>query len=196
MNSKVLLLSWVCAAAFCIALLWMWFCVLDTGANRKRVANQMQAIASRAEKEPGNIEHVTKLLRKAESRYSFEAVKATVALGTVGDAANPVIHDIAALMDSPNSVVRREASLALARLGERSAPVLPALKAKVANEGKSGDDVWFAARAIGEIGCPAIGCIPLLESKLGTGAPQFDNCLNEAIQKLRQAKKRCQCVSG
>lgn len=165
----------------------MWLYALDTKASRKRVARKIQAIANRARNDAETTEHAKALLRKTNSQNAFEAAYAASALGTIGDAAVPIINEIADLMNSDNPFVRREASRSLSRLGTRSAPVLDALKVQVANGDSNGDVAWFAAAAIGEIGESACECIPLLESKLGSGAPQFDDSLKRSIEKLRKA---------
>jgi HEAT repeat protein len=124
-----------------------------------------------------------------QSTYSFEAVVAVSGLGDVGDAAIPIINDIATLLKSDDSTIRREAARSLAKLGPRSSVVLNELVFLVAKD-PSDDESWFAAEAIGEIGEPAIEHLDFLRSRLGTGAPQFDDSLLGAISKLESISNR------
>lgn len=175
-----------------LLILWFgWTRVLDTAANRRRVSLEVHRLVESSKVNPGDRSIAVSLLIRARSEYSFEATVATVGLGEIGDAANPIIENIAELMDSHDPYVRREAAIALANLGKRSTPVLDKLIRHVSKK-PSGDESWFAAEAIGEIGEPAIEYIPLLKALVGTGAVQFDESLQSAIavlEKLRDSNK-------
>ena len=162
--------------------------VLDTSMSRSIAANYVQSLVSAARAEPTNTRFVDELLQKANSDWNFEATCAASALGDLGQAASPRIKQISSLMRSENPYVQREAARSLSKLGPLSAPLLGELKDKVKNDVPSNDATWFAALAIGNIGEPAVDCLPLLRSKLGTGAAQYDDALREAILKLEDAK--------
>jgi hypothetical protein len=177
-------------AVFGLAAITLWFGwtrVLDTSANRRRVSGEVRTLVQSAKANPGDTTIANNLLRRARSGYSFEATIATVGLGEIGDAAIPVIGEIADLMDSPDPYVRREAAITLSNLGKRSTPVLEKLVRQVSKR-PSDDESWFAAEAIAEIGKPAIEHIPLLKSRIGTGAVQFDNSLRSAIATLEKLR--------
>jgi len=168
-----------------------WTRILDTASNRRRVSSEVRSLVQQANLNPQTNEIAIELLRRARSKYSFEATAATVGLGEIGDSAIPVIDELATLMDSSNPYVRREAANSLSKLGKRSTPVLEKLVRQVSKQ-PSDDESWFAADAIGEIGKPAIEYIPLLKSRIGTGAVQFDDSLRTAIailEELRDAEE-------
>jgi hypothetical protein len=166
--------------------IWIgWTRVLDTTSNRRRVSAEVRSLVDAAKKNIHDRTIVEKLLKRAQSSYKFEATKATVGLGEIGDAAIPVIGEIAELMESNDPYVRREAARALSKLGVRSTPVLEQLIRQVMKN-PIDDESWFAADAIGKIGKPAVRCIPMLKSRLGTGGSIFDDSLNQAISLLEQ----------
>lgn len=74
----------------------------------------------------------------------------------------------------------------VAKLGKRNAPALDVLVSKVPNDNPSTNATWLAAEAVGKIGTPAIEHIPLLNSKVGTGASQYDYRLRQAIERLEE----------
>jgi hypothetical protein len=187
MNRRVtILLLGTVAVAF---LLFLWSRVLDTNWNRFRVSSEARELVRRLRVNPNDSNSIEALMKMTQSTYSFEAVVAVVAIGDIGDAAIPVIQDIAKLLKSDNSTIRREAARSLAKLGPRSREVLDVL---VFHVGKipSDDESWFSAEAIGEIGEPAIECLDLLRSRLGTGSPQFDDSLLKAIKQLESISNK------
>ncbi len=168
---------------------WIWATKLDTPMHRRIVHREIQSIIQKAKLHPDDATFCHELLRRAQSVYSFEASTAASALGRIGDAAIPVMKDIAKLMRSKNPYVRSEAAIALSNLGPRSAVVLDELVEQV-KKVPSDEVSWFAAEALGEIGAPAVKYAPLLESLRGTGAVQFDDCLNQSLKKLKKIKNQ------
>lgn len=163
----------------------MW----DTPTHRTLVAEDIREIVEAVQQDPSSRRFSKQLIERAHSSYEFEAAYATSAVGNIGDAASPFILDLAALMRSDSPVIRREAALSLAKLGPRSEPALPLLKKRIAM-GHTDDTTWFAAEAIGNIGKPAVHCLPLLYDRLGAGPSQFDDSLYYAIEKLEEIKAR------
>lgn len=157
--------------------------VWDTSWNRRRVSENVTALVLRIQKDSNDIHAQELLFRKMHSSYSFEAFRAVIGAGQIGDAAETFILELAALMKSPDPFIRREAALALSRLGPRSRLVVDLLAAKVEKE-PSDETSWFAAEALGNSGRSSARFLPLLGSRLGTGAPQFDDCLRRAIERI------------
>ena len=160
----------------------------DTIWRRKDVSRRIDAIVLNSKAHPDNSQHAKQLLEIANGDYSFAASRAAGALGKIGPAANPVLKDMAKLLESPDPNVRREVALAFSRLGPLSSPVLEELEAMVENS--TSDSAWFSAEAIGKIGIPAKRSLPLLRRRLGTGVAQFDDSLRRAISALEDASAK------
>jgi hypothetical protein len=161
----------------------MWCFVLDNLASRKITSWKMDRVADQARKTLHDPRFAKQLLAMTDSKNNFKACRATATLGRLGEAAKPVILEIAALMDSPNPCVSQEAAKALGRLGPLSEPALPHLKARIEKEPNDAT-TWFAIQAIGEIGPPAVECLPLLRGKQGSEPKMFEGTVLRTIQKL------------
>lgn len=155
----------------------------DSVERRRNSNHHAHRLADQARKNPEDPRYALQLLEIARGDYSFGATQATAALGTIGEAARPVIHELAALIDSPDGYVSREAARSLANLGPISEPALTAIVRQV-EYGDAGDDTtWFAAQALGNIGKAGVPHLPLLRRRLGEDE-WFDMSLKRAIQKL------------
>ena len=179
----------VALVLFAVTGAYLWCFALDTSMNRSITADRIQSLVAAAKYDPTDTKVVDELLQKANSDWNFEATYAAASLGDLGPAARPRIRQIASLMQSKNPFVRREAARSLSKLGPLSAPVLDELKRKVESDNPSDDETWFAALAIGNIGEPAVECLPLLRSKLGAGAVQYDDALRESISNLEETQR-------
>jgi len=168
-------------------------CFVNSGWRRAWVSRDVRAAVLRLRRDPDDRETLQSILRLAKGHYSFGATVATAGLGDIGKAASPVINEIAALMVSPNPYVRREAARSLEKLAPVSAAVLEDLARQVAKQ-PSDEVSSFAAKAIGANGEAALEYLPLLQSKLGTGAKQFDNSLRRAIKLLESVERQCKGV--
>jgi HEAT repeat protein len=161
----------------------MWCCVADTTASRKITSAKMDQLAQLAISNKSDSRYAKQLLSMAKSQHDFTACRATNTLGRLGEAALPIITDIAALMNSPNGCVSQEAAKALKRLGPLSEAVLPQLRERIERE-PSDATTWFAVQALGEIGQPAMECLPLLRAKAGSEPEMFKGTVLHAIQKI------------
>lgn len=176
---------WV-VVAFCVlvaTVVFAWLFMLDTAARRRMVSARARRMAEEARQHPDDPRYARRLLSMARSSYSFEATVATVALGEIGEAAIPVIDELAGLIQSPDGFIAREAASSLAKLGPLSEPALDALVKQVERGDPDDDTTWFSAEAIGRIGHPARKFIPLLRLKIGQNEI-FDGRLREAIERL------------
>lgn len=165
---------------------FMWCFALDTVTSRKITNWKINRIAERARNDPQDSRFVKQLIAMTRSRNSFTACTATQALGTLGDAARPVILDIAKLMDSSNMCVSQEAAKALERLGHLSEPALPHLISRIKKEPRDAT-AWFAIQAVGEIGRPAVKVLPLLRSLQGSEPKMFEGTVKQTIRRLESA---------
>ena len=155
----------------------------DTYVRRRFENWRIARIATEARQHPGDSQYAKRLVAIARGTYSFGAMRATVAIGNLGEGAREVIGDLGELLDSTDPYVEREAALALEKLGPISEPALPFLERKVREGSPANDATAFAALAIGRIGERGRRSLPLLRSKLGLNEI-FDDCLQQAIKAL------------
>ena len=160
---------------------------VDSIGRRRRVSREIDSLAETARLHPEDERYAKQLLKIANGNYSFAASHAAGSLGEIGEAAKPVLHEMAELLNSPNPFVEREIALAFEKLGPLSAPVLQSLEEKVAQG--TGDGACFSAQAIGKIGLPAVRSLPLLRRRLGSVNPTFDDSLKRAISALEKVER-------
>lgn len=167
----------------------VWCCFADTNMHRRISSSRMDRLAQLAIDSKGDGRYTTQLLSMAKSQNHFTACRATNTLGRLGEAASPIINEIAALMDSPNHCVSQEAAKALKRLGPLSAAAIPEIRSRIQRE-PSDATTWFAVQALGEIGEPARECLPLLRTKSGSEPEMFKGAVLRAIQKIEYGISR------
>ncbi len=168
----------------------------DTLAKRKVAADEVQALILDAKDHLKAETAVARLLQIAQSQYSFGATLAAGAFGKIGEAARPAVPVLARLMTSKDKFVASAAARSLAELGPISEAAIPQLEDRIHHE-YEWDVVWHAAEALGNIGRPAIGSLPLLRERLAEcdedsrrrGGERSDGeilpkRLREAIKKL------------
>lgn len=168
-----------------VSVLWLWAFQLDTAWNRRRVSHRIDDLVQKINADPCDSGSIAALLELTQSDYSFEATKAVIGFGCVDAATEQCIQRLAALMESVDPFIARAAARSLANLGVRSESALPQLVRQVAKP-VSDQVSWFAAEAIGKMGPAAVEFLPLLKSRLGTGAVQFDDSLRRAINRLEE----------
>jgi hypothetical protein len=164
---------------------WLWHFVWDTPANRVRVAREIKDIVQLSQANPDDPSYARDLIERTQSSYHWEASYAVWAIGEIGDAAIPIIDELAELMFSEDRLLAREASLALVELGPRSVLVISQLERRVAT-GITSDSAWFAAEAIGNLGADATRSLPVLRDRLGA-SPVLDEYLLRAIEAIEAA---------
>lgn len=164
-------------------ILVLWCYVLDTNQSRRWTSARIATLIEQAKSNPQDSRCALRLLSMARSSSSFKACTATSGLGELGDAAIPIITEIAKLLDSPNPCVSQEAAKSLAKLGIRSLPALAALENKVKKR-PTDATTWFAVQAIGKIGEPANRCVSTLIEMRGTEPAMFRGVLEEAIDNI------------
>ena len=161
---------------------WFYRHVWDTPPHRRIVHQEIRELAHEARDE-NCVDCIYVLLNRAKSDYSFEAVSAVVAIGDSGQAAIPIVDEVAKLVLSDDPYVAREAARALSKLGPYAIGAVDVLEHQVAN-GDAGDDVtWFSAEALGAIGSEARKSLPTHRSRRGE-SPTLDRRIRASIPAI------------
>lgn len=108
-----------------------WFLVLDTAASRRLTNRSIDRLVRLARADPDDLSSARELLATSLSPNEYTACRATAALGDLGEAAVPIVVEIAQRMDSGNPCVSQEAAKALSRLRPISKAALPQLVARI-----------------------------------------------------------------
>lgn len=153
-----------------LLLLVYWFpgiAHIDTRTRRQAIASHVRDLVARIQSEPDNSKFVDELVMIAKGNYSFGATLATVALGKIGENAEPVVDQIGDLLFSEDPYVSREAAFALARLGPIAKSQLPKLLRAINDPDFQAD--YAAYEAIGSMGEDAVDTLPFLLRKSEDG---------------------------
>lgn len=179
----ILFIAFIIAVGTAVVLCFNTF---DTVGNRRIASSNIREIIDLARKNPNDTRYAQSLLSMSHSNWDFEACLATNALGDIGPAASPFIHEIAQLMNSPKPCVSQEAAKSLKRLGVLSEPVLQELIVRI-NQKPADATTWFAVQALGKIGRPAYRYIGQIKAMQPQEPEMFKGTVKRTISEIESA---------
>lgn len=157
---------------------------IERGSNSARVAGLWELV-QRPRNAREDLGEATRLMRKLlHHRLPIVRAEAAVALGTLGQAAEPAVDDLLQLLDDTSDDVRSAAAHALGRLGMRSEEAVPNLAELLDDRNL----VQPAALAIAAFGPAARSVVPGLVSALVSALMEVEysnvDCLVHAIEAV------------
>lgn len=156
-------------------------------AHQKWVSARIETLVVEANSDPTNRQPVEELFQIAKQSSRPANIRAVHALVQVNVVTESDLARIVSLLDSPDPFMKRNAALALERMGDRVVPVLPILAARVAREDLQWDANRFAIGAIANCGADSEEYLPMLRSKLEKVEDYSKGPLESAIRDIERA---------
>ncbi len=170
----------------------------DTADSRQEVSRHVKALVAKIKARPNSDEGKTalkELLEILNGKWRFARYQVCYAIrdGDLGALATDAIPDLIRAAHDEDPFVEEAAIQALGSLGPVAAPAVKVLigKVEIGVTGKSkGSAPWYAARALGDIGEPAVAAIPILRQASEARVEFLPEEAKKALLKLEQFENK------